>query len=83
MYTWTTAGFLPYWDLKGLLYLFEIYSKSSYFDFPMRFCETCATTESVFTCYAVPDKTNVNVNETWILPFYVYPTFAWASTQLG
>ena len=31
---------------------------SSYFYFPMSFGETCATMQSVFTCYAVPDQTN-------------------------
>ena len=34
--------------------------------------------QSVFTCYAVPDKTNGTVTETWILPFYFYSTFPWA-----
>ena len=44
----------------------------------MSFGETCATMQSVFTCYAVPDKTNGTVIETWILPFYFYSTFPWA-----
>ena len=34
--------------------------------------------QSVFTCYALPDKTNGTVTETWILPFYFYSTFPWA-----
>ena len=41
----------------------------------MSFGETCATMQSVFTCYAVPDKINGTVIETWILPFYFYSTF--------
>ena len=41
----------------------------------MSLCETCATMQSVFTCYAVLDKTNGTVIETWILPFYFYSTF--------
>ena len=44
----------------------------------MSFGETCATMQSVFTCYAVPDKTNGTVIETWILPFYFCSTFPWA-----
>ena len=44
----------------------------------MSFGETCATMQSVFTCYAVLDKTNGTVIETWILPFYFYSTFPWA-----
>ena len=44
----------------------------------MNFGETCATMQSVFTCYAEPDKTNGTVIETWILPFYFYSTFPWA-----
>ena len=43
----------------------------------MSFGETCATMQSVFTCYAVLDKTNGTVTETWILPFYFYSTFPW------
>ena len=31
MYTWTTDGFLPNRDLKGLVYLFEIYTHNTYF----------------------------------------------------
>ena len=41
----------------------------------MSFGETCATMQSVFTCYALPDKTNGTVIETWILNFYFYSTF--------
>ena len=41
----------------------------------MSFGETCATMQSVFTCYAVPDKTNGTVTEMWILPVYFYSTF--------
>ena len=44
----------------------------------MCFGETCTTMQSGFTCYAVPDKTNETVTETWILPFYFYSTFPWA-----
>ena len=58
MYTWTTVGFFPSRDLKVLVYLFEIYTQNIIFFFPMRFCETCATMQSVFTCYAVPNETN-------------------------
>ena len=58
MYTSTTVGFLPNRDLKGLVYLFEIYTQNTIFFFPVRFCETCATMQSVFTCYAVPNETN-------------------------
>ena len=47
----------------------------------MRFCETCATMQSVFTCYAVADETNKTVIETRILPFYFCSTFAWTSEQ--
>ena len=62
------------WNLKGLLYLFEIYSKYNHLIliFPMSFGETCATMQSVFTCYTVSDKTNGTVIETWILLlFYI------------
>ena len=41
----------------------------------MSFGETCATMNQ---CYAVPDKTNGTVIETWILPSYFYSTFPWA-----
>ena len=41
----------------------------------MSFGETCVTMQSVFTCYAVLDKTNGTVIETWILPFYFCSTF--------
>ena len=44
----------------------------------MSFGETCATIQSVFTCYAVPDKTNGTVTEMWIPPFSLYSTFPWA-----
>ena len=44
----------------------------------MSFGDTCATKQSVFTCYALSDKTNGTVIETWILPFYLYSTFPWA-----
>ena len=44
----------------------------------MSFGETCATMQSVFTCYAVPDKINGTVIEMWILPFYFYSMFPWA-----
>ena len=44
----------------------------------MSFGETCATMQSVLTCYAVPDKTNGTVIETLILPFYFNSTFPWA-----
>ena len=43
----------------------------------MSFGETCATMQSVFTCYAMPDKTNGTVIETWILPLYFYSSFPW------
>ena len=36
--------------------------------------ETRATMQSVFTYYAVPDRINGTVIETWILPFYFYST---------
>ena len=59
MYTCTTVGFLPNRGLKALVYLFEIYAPNIIIlFFPMRFCETCATMQSVFTCYAVPNETN-------------------------
>ena len=48
----------------------------------MRFGETCATMQSVLTYYAVPDKTNGTVIETWILPFYFYSTFPWATETI-
>ena len=46
----------------------------------MSFGETCATMQSVFmqsvfTCYAVPEKINGTVIETWILPSCFYSTF--------
>ena len=44
----------------------------------MSFVETCATMQSVFTCYIVSDKTNGTVIETAILPFCFYSTFPWA-----
>ena len=47
----------------------------------MRFGETFATMQSVFTCYTVSDKTNGTVTETWILPFYFYSTFPWPEKQ--
>ena len=43
----------------------------------MSFGETCATMQSVFTCYTVSDKTNGTIIETWILPFYFYSTCPW------
>ena len=48
----------------------------------MSFGETCATMQSVFTCYAVPDKTNGTVIETWILPFSFYSTLPCAREKL-
>ena len=44
----------------------------------MSFDETCATMQSVFTWYAVPNETNGTVIETWVLPFYFYSRFPWA-----
>ena len=70
---------LPIRDVKSLLYLFETCLKCKYLDsFPMRFCEACATVQSVITCFAVTNKNNESVYETWILPIYFYSTFAWA-----
>ena len=43
----------------------------------MSFGETCDSMQLVFTCYAVPDKTNGTVIETWIPPFHFY-SFPWA-----
>ena len=58
MYTWNNAGILPNQDLKGLLYLFKIFSECKNLNcFRMRFFETCADMQSVFTCFAV---TNIN-----------------------
>ena len=68
------------WNLKGLLYLFEIYSKYNHLilDFPTSFGETRATMQSLFIWHSVSDKTNGTVIETWILPFYFYYSFPWA-----
>ena len=44
----------------------------------MRFCETCADVQSVITCFAVTNKNDESVYETWILSIYVYSIFAWA-----
>ena len=59
MFTCTTVGFLQNRGLKGLVYLFEIYTQNIIIlFFPIRFSETWATMQSVFTCYAVPNETN-------------------------
>ena len=45
---------LPNYDLNGLPYLFKKYSKCKNLDlFRMRFFETCAVMQSVFTGFAV------------------------------
>ena len=50
MYTLTTAEFLPKRDLKGLVKFIQNII-ILFFVLPMRFCETCATMQSMFTWY--------------------------------
>ena len=75
--TWTTTGFLPNGIWKVYCTCLK-FAQNIIIDFPMSLSETWTTMESGFTCYAVPDKTNGTVTETWILPFYFYSTFPWA-----
>ena len=60
----------------------NLYLKYNHHFFPTRFCETCATLQSVFTCYAVPNETNQTVLDTWILPFYFCSIFAWTREMI-
>ena len=59
--------------------VWNFYSKyNRLFFFSKRFYETCATVQSVFTCYAVPNETYFKtVLETRIVPLYFCSTFAW------